>query len=186
MAKRVVHATCFVIISVLLSMVLEGCIAVGRNDTENAKEQHLINKGEKIMYKKMTLNMMVEDMDRTLDFYVDVLKFDFVIGVPENSQDIVNIRQENQPLQFAIMKSGNIDLMFQTKKCLTGEISQFEGTNIGSSSILYIEVEDVKKLYEELKDKVTIVKDIEAKFYGKQEFYLRDCNGYILGFAGDI
>ncbi len=43
---------------------------------------------------------------------------------------------------------------------------------------------DVKGLYAELKDKVTIIKDMQTTFYGKQEFYIRDCNGYILTFAG--
>ncbi|HUS72520.1 MAG TPA: hypothetical protein VMY06_05585, partial [Sedimentisphaerales bacterium] len=55
---------------------------------------------------------------------------------------------------------------------------------IGGSLTFYIEVQDVKGLYAKLKDKVTIVKDMRTTFYGKQEFYIRDCNGYILTFAG--
>ncbi|MCK5581974.1 MAG: VOC family protein [Candidatus Omnitrophica bacterium] len=138
------------------------------------------------MHKKITPNMMVKDINLTLDFYCNILGFDLVIGVIEGTQDIVVERQENQLLAFAIVKSGNVELMFQTEKSLTEEISQLEGTNVGSSTVLYIEVEDVKKVYDELKDKVIVVKDIETKFYGKREFYFRDCNGYILGFAGDI
>ena len=138
------------------------------------------------MHKKITPNMMVKDINLTLDFYCNILGFDLVIGVVEGTQDIVVERQENQLLAFAIVKSGNVELMFQTEKSLTEEISQLEGTNVGSSTVLYIEVEDVKKVYDELKDKVIVVKDIETKFYGKREFYFRDCNGYILGFAGDI
>ena len=176
----------YVIISIILSTVLGGCVTSKNNNTNAVEEQSVLNKGQKIMYKKMTPNMMVEDMNRTLDFYSNILGFDFVIGVPEDSQDIVTERQNTQPLQFVIMKSGNIELMFQTRKTLTGEIPQFEGTNIGGSSTLYIEVEDIKKLYAELKDKVAVVKEMETKFYGKQEFYIRDCNGYIIGFAGDI
>ena len=138
------------------------------------------------MYKKLTTNMMVEDVSRTVDFYSDVLGFEFVMGVPENSQEIVTTRQKGQALDFAITKCGNIEMMFQTRHALTEEVPEFSGMGIGGSLTFYIEVEDIKGLYAKLKDKVTILKDMQTTFYGKQEFYIRDCNGYILGFAGDI
>ena len=165
-------------ILLVIVVVIAGCNSP--NGNRNA------NQGEQKMHKKITPNMMVKDMNSTLDFYCNILGFDLVIGVIEGTQDIVVERQENQLLAFAIVKSGNVELMFQTEKSLTEEIPQFKGANISSSAVLYIEVEDVKKVYGELKDKVTVVKDIETKFYGKREFYFRDCNGYILGFAGDI
>lgn len=141
-------------------------------------------KGENIMYKKLTTNMMVEDINRTVDFYSDVLGFEFVMGVPEDSQEIVTTMQKGQALGFAIMKCGDIEMMFQAKKSLTEEIPEFSAMEIGGSLTFYIDVEDVKGLYAELKDKVTIIKDMKTTFYGKQEFYIRDCNGYILTFAG--
>ncbi|MBW7992722.1 MAG: bleomycin resistance family protein [Planctomycetes bacterium] len=138
------------------------------------------------MYKKLTTNMMVENVNSTVDFYGDVLGFEFVMGVPENSQEIVAARHNNQPLSFAIMKCGNVEMMFQTKKSMAEEIPKFSGIQIGGSMTFYIDVEDVKGLYAKLKDKVTIIKDMHATFYGKQEFYIRDCNGYILTFSGAI
>ncbi len=139
-----------------------------------------------VMYKKLTTNMMVEDVSRTVDFYSDVLGFEFVMGVPENSREIVTKRQKGQALGFAITKCDNIDMMFQATQSLTKEIPDFRGMDIGGSLTFYIEVKDVKGLYAKLKDKVTIVKDMQTTFYGKQEFYIRDCNGYILTFAGEI
>ncbi|MCK4752390.1 MAG: VOC family protein [Planctomycetes bacterium] len=138
------------------------------------------------MYKKLTTNMMVENVNSTVDFYKNVLGFEFVIGVPENSQEIVVEAQKDRPLDFAIMKHDNVEVMFQIQKSLAEEISEFENTDIGGSVTFYIEVDNVKELYEKLKGKVTIVKDMHTKFYGKQEFYIRDCNGYILTFAGEI
>ena len=143
-------------------------------------------KGENIMYKKLTTNMMVEDINRTVDFYSDVLGFEFVMGVPEDSQEIVTTMQKGQALGFAIMKCGDIEMMFQAKKSLTEEIPEFSAMEIGGSLTFYIDVEDIKGLYAELKDKVTIIKDMQTTFYGKQEFYIQDCNGYILTFAGVI
>ncbi|MHC5060785.1 MAG: VOC family protein [Planctomycetota bacterium] len=138
------------------------------------------------MLKKITPNMMVKDVNKTLDYYCDILGFDLVIGIIEGAQDIVTNRQESRPLAFAIVKSDNVELMFQSEKSLTEEIPHFKGAKIDSTSVLYIEVEDIEKAYEDFKDKVTIVKDIETKFYGKREFYFCDCNGYVLGLAGDI
>ncbi len=164
------------IILVMLIAVAGGC---------KKKKELDIKKGIS-MYKKLTTNMMVEDVSRTVDFYSDVLGFEFVMGVPENSQEIVTTRQKGQALGFAITKCGNIEMMFQTRRALTEEIPEFSGMGIGGSLTFYIEVEDIKGLYAKLKEKVTILKDMQTTFYGKQEFYIRDCNGYILTFAGNI
>ena len=138
------------------------------------------------MYKKLTTNMMVEDVNRTVDFYSDVLGFEFVMGVPENSQQVVTTRQEDKTLDFAIVKCGNVEMMFQAKTSMAEEIPQLRGTKIGGSVTFYIEAENVKELYRKLKDKITIIKEIQTTFYGKQEFYIRDCNSYILTFAGTV
>ncbi len=164
------------VILVILVAAIGGCKE--RKETDIKKEN--------VMYKKLTTNMMVEDVNRTVDFYSEVLGFELVMGVPENSREIVTTRQKGQALGFAIMKCGNIEMMFQAKRSLTEEIPELSGMDIGGSLTFYIEVQDVKGLYTKLKDKVTIVKDMQTTFYGKQEFYIRDCNGYILTFAGGI
>ncbi len=46
-----------------------------------------------------------------------------------------------------------------------------------------MELDSISELYARIKDKVTIVKDLQTTFYGMQEFYIEDCNGYILTFA---
>ncbi len=141
--SRAISAVQTILTISVLAAGLSGCV-VADNVSNSTKDERIGGKGAKIVYKKLTTNMMVEDVNRSVDFYSNVLGFEFVMGVPENSQEIVSKWQKDQHLAF------------------------------------YIEVEDVKKLYEKLKDEVTIVRDMEAKFYGKQEFYIRDCNGYIL------
>jgi uncharacterized glyoxalase superfamily protein PhnB len=164
------------VILVIFVVAIAGCKE--RKETDIKKEN--------IMYKKLTTNMMVEDVSRTVDFYSEVLGFELVMGVPENSQEIVTTKQKGQALGFAIMKCGNIEMMFQTKQSLAKEVPEFSSMDIGGSLTFYIEVQDVRGLYAKLKDKVTIVKDMQKTFYGMQEFYIRDCNGYILTFAERI
>ena len=177
------------LLTVLAVMVLAtgvaGCAAAGERET-GLRNRLTLNKGARIMYEKLTPNMMVEDLNRTLDFYCNVLGFEFAMGVPENSQEIVTARQENQPLGFAVIKAGSVEMMFQAKKSLIEEIPEFSGIDIGGSLTFYIEVENVEELHARLKDKVEIIRDMQMTFYGKQEFYIRDCNGYILAFAGGI
>jgi hypothetical protein len=40
-------------------------------------------------------------------------------------------------------------------------------------------------LYDQIKDKVNIVKGLEKAFYGATEFSIQDINGYILTFSED-
>ncbi len=54
---------------------------------------------------------------------------------------------------------------------------------LGASSTYYIEVESADEMYDKVKDKVEIYKTIENTWYGAREFYIRDLNGYILGFS---
>ena len=58
-----------------------------------------------------------------------------------------------------------------------------KGREIGASVSFYIEVEDINTIYNEIKEKAEVVKELETTWYGMQEFYVKDCNGYILGFA---
>ena len=62
------------------------------------------------------------------------------------------------------------------------DIPVFKNVTQGASLLFYIDVEGINIVYDSLRDKVEIVKDIERTWYGMKEFYIKDCNGYILGF----
>jgi uncharacterized glyoxalase superfamily protein PhnB len=49
--------------------------------------------------------------------------------------------------------------------------------------LFYIDVENIEETYKQLEGRVEIAKTLETTWYGMREFYIRDCNGYILGFA---
>jgi len=171
-----------ILIPLLFLLVSAGCHAFKNKNTNN----EIKNIGANIMYEKLTPNMMVENVNNTVKYYRDVLGFEFVMGVPEKSQEIVSEPKVDQSLGFAIMKCNNIEIMFQSQKSLSEDIPEFGKMNVGCSITFYINVNDVKQLYDNLKDKVTIVSPLATKFYGMEEFYIRDYNGYIIGFAGKI
>ena len=126
---------------------------------------------------------MIEDVNKTIDFYKDILGFEFVMGVPTEKNEVLMKLPEDKALIYALMKFGNIEVMFQAKESLSEDIPIFKNMNIGASSTLYFEVDNVEELYNQLKDKVTVVKELHTTWYGMQEFYIKDCNGYILGFS---
>lgn len=133
--------------------------------------------------KKLTPNLMTEDVNKTIDFYKDILGFEFVMGVPTDKNEVLMKLPEDKVLIYALMKFGNIEVMFQEKESLSEDLPIFKDFKIGASLTLYFEVNNIGEMYENLKDKVTVVKELHTTWYGMQEFYVKDCNGYILGFS---
>jgi len=122
--------------------------------------------------KKLTPNVMVENVNKTIEFYKNVLEFETVITVPEAGS-----------FQWAMMKNGSVEIMFQSAEDLAKDIPELKDKEIGGSLTFYIDVSDVEALYEKVKDRVCIVQDLHATFYGAREFAIKDINGYILAFA---
>lgn len=135
------------------------------------------------MFNKLTPNMMVEDVRKTVEFYRNVFGFDFVMAVPKNSQNVLMEMPEDQILAYAMVKNNDVEIMFQAKESLSEDVPSFKGVNIGASVSFYFDVSDVTALYETLKENTEVVKALHTTWYGVQEFYLKDCNGYILGFS---
>jgi uncharacterized glyoxalase superfamily protein PhnB len=134
-------------------------------------------------YRKITPNLIVENVSRTVDFYEQMLDFELVMGVPEDSQQVVTTRDPDAPLAFAMIKRGPVELMFQSRRSAAKEWSAMESGSAIEGIALYIEVADVRRLHAWLKGKATLLKDLHTTFYGMDEFYIRDCNGCVLGLA---
>lgn len=117
-------------------------------------------------------NIFVKDINKTIEFYKQ-LGFSVVTTVPEQG-DIV----------WAMMTCGNITFMFQTFDSLGSEFPAITRQD-GGSLLLYIQTKGIRKLHDQIKDKVNVVKGLEKAFYGATEFSIQDINGYILTFAED-
>lgn len=129
------------------------------------------------MYKDLSPNLMVKDVRKVIDFYTSVLGFNLLATVPEN-------REED--LIFAIVQSDNLMFMFQEEKSLKEELPQLSRFDKGGALTFYIHVTDVQQLYDKLKGKVTIIKDMHDTFYGSRDFAIEDCNGFILVFSQNM
>lgn len=123
-------------------------------------------------FKSLSPNLMVTDVNLTLDFYVNVLGFAKIATVPDSGK-----------LDWAMVQNGALTFMFQEKKNIKTEYSQLEKFEQGGGLTFYINVTNVQELYESIKGKVKIAKEMHKTFYGATDFAIEDNNGYILTFS---
>jgi uncharacterized glyoxalase superfamily protein PhnB len=108
--------------------------------------------------------LAVTSIDETIRFYRDVLGFECV----------------NQMDGWAALSRDNVEVMIS----LPNAHEPFEKPTLTGS--IYFNTSDVDALWEQIKDKVSVVYPIENFFYGMREFAIRDNNGYILQFGQEI
>ena len=123
-------------------------------------------------FKKLTPNLLVANVERSLGFYVDMLGFERGMTVPDQS-----------PFVFASVTNGAVEIFFNDAAAAIKEYPAFAGKPIGATGTLYIEVEGVDALHDRLKTSVRIVMPILTQFYGVREFAFEDPDGYVITFA---
>lgn len=122
--------------------------------------------------KSVSPNLFVKDIDASVAFYTQ-LGFTVTATVPDEA-----------PYIFVMMSCGEVIFMFQTMESL-GEDLPAVSRQSGGSLLLYIQTKSIRTFFEEIKDKVKVLKGLEKTFYGATEFSIEDNNGYVLTFAED-
>jgi len=123
--------------------------------------------------KTLTPNLIVEDVNKTIEFYKRTLGFEVVMTVPESGV-----------FDFAMLKLDNVTIMLQSRKGYVEALPEYKDQKIGGTIFLYFEVADLNKIYDKVKKaNAEIVVDINTTFYGTREFTMKDCDGYLLIFA---
>lgn len=132
--------------------------------------------------KSITLNLAVNDIASTIKYYQENFDFELQMLVDESKTIFDTEIKKELNYIWAMIHKDNISIMLQSVESLKEDVGVFFD-NIGASLTLYIDVENVDELYLKIKDKVSIYKEIDTTWYGQREFYIKDINGYILGFA---
>ncbi len=125
------------------------------------------------MLNSLTPNLMVNDVEETVEYYTDVLGFTLLMTVPETGK-----------LDWAMVKRNDVVIMFQTKKSLSSELPRMAGEKPGGGLTFHIKVDRITEIHEELHNNdVEIISDLESTFYNTIEFSVVDVNGYVLTFS---
>lgn len=122
---------------------------------------------------KLTPNLVVSSIDRSLAFYEGVLRFSRGTTVPP----------EAGPFVFASVTSGPVEIFFNAREAAEKEYPVLGERPIALSGTLFIEVEEIEALYKELEPKATIVMPYIVQWYGMKEFAIADPDGYVITFA---
>ena len=123
-------------------------------------------------FTKLTPNLLVSNVERSLAFYVGTLGFERGMTVPDES-----------PFVFASVTGGPIEIFLNDAAGAVKEYPGFGGKPLGCTGTLFIEATGIDALHDRLKSSVTIVMPIETKFYGMREFAIQDPDGYVITFA---
>lgn len=123
-------------------------------------------------FTKLTPNLIVSNVARSVAFYRDVLGFRLDATVPGDA-----------PYVFASVQSGAVEIFLNQPEPAYAEYPAFKDRPIGGTLTLFIEVVDIQSVHESLKDRVTIVMPLEHKWYGVTEFAITDPDGYVVTFA---
>lgn len=130
-----------------------------------------MKKDELIKLKALHTNLMVDDVESTIFFY-EKIGFEVVQKVPKNKPE------------WAYIKKDNASLMFQSTSSLQKEFIQLKEQKMGGGLTIWIQVNNIKEYYHQIKDKAEIVKPLGVTEYnGATEFVIQDLNGFILHFS---
>src|SRR3954471_20185117 len=105
-------------------------------------------------YSKLTPNLVVASVERSLAFYVETLGFSRGMTVPDES-----------PFVFASVTSGSVEIFFNDAAAATREYPPFGGRPIGATGTLFIEMQGgVDALHDRLKPAAKIVMPLVTQF----------------------
>ena len=127
-------------------------------------------------FRKLTPNLVVRDVAASVEFYRSMFGAKMEKSVPEAV-----------PYVFASVVSGPVEIFFNDQQYVAKEYPAIAGPPLGGTLTLYIEVEDVRRLHDEVRAKgADITMPLTDQFYGMREFAMRDPDGWVLMFAQPI
>jgi uncharacterized glyoxalase superfamily protein PhnB len=124
-------------------------------------------------YQKLTPNLVVNDVEASLNFYQTVLGFERGITVPEQA-----------PYVFGSVTSGSVEIFFNDKKAVETDYPPLVARAIGGTLTLFLEVEGIEEVLSRIeKSSARIVMPLKTQFYGMREFAFEDPEGWVVTIA---
>jgi len=131
--------------------------------------------------RKLTPNLIVSSVERSLVFYTEVLGFNRAITVPEQS-----------PFVFASVTSGPVEIFFNDTAAALAEHPGWAGrVKASAGNSMFIEIEgdapgEIDALHDRVKPRAKVVMELTTQWYGMREFSIEDPDGYVITFAERI
>jgi uncharacterized glyoxalase superfamily protein PhnB len=163
----------------LLPLALVFCLcgaamAAPQSNPAVPSNQNPVKKEKPVKFTKVTPNLIVADMEKSLKFYRDTLGFSVSQTVPDKA-----------PFIFAWMTHGDaVVFLNQHMPPQPGQPDLFAGRQIGGTMSLYFAMESIEEFLKTVEARgVKIAVPLHKEFYGMKEFAVHDPDGYLLIFA---
>jgi uncharacterized glyoxalase superfamily protein PhnB len=121
---------------------------------------------------RLTPVLLVDSVEPCIQFWIE--RF----GLAPESE----VPGDDGKLVFAIVKKGDVEIMYQTRASVLAERPDAAGELTGHSTALFITTENLDAVERAL-DAVPVVKARHKTFYGSEEIYIREPGGNTVGFA---
>ena len=118
-------------------------------------------------FKPILPIIWTNELDKTVDFYCNVLGFSYDDKV-DNSQQWFHLFRDE--CEIVVSSPEGIETLGQP----------------GFSGTFYITVDNIDELWYSIKDKAEVCSEIETFEWGMREFAIFDNNGYSFQFAQDM
>jgi len=130
----------------------------------------------RIAIKKLTPNLIVEDVNAVTDFYVNKLGFTAILTLPDTGK-----------FDFSMVVSDSTTIMFQAVNSLKMGFPEYDVKSAANSVILYIDVADIEAVRKKCQENnIPIIREVPRTFYGTTEFVIKDNAGHFVVFAMDL
>ncbi len=120
----------------------------------------------------LTPVLVVDEVEPCLRFWTEQLEFQAENQVPGDDGKLV----------FASAKSGDVEIMFQTRASVLAERPDAADDFAGHSTVLFITVDDLDRIETAISG-APVVKPRYDTFYGTTELYVKEPGGNLVGFA---
>jgi len=116
---------------------------------------------------KLTPELVVTDVDKSVDFYVHLLGFKKTMG----------------DSHFARLQAGTSELMIMLKSDFDLETPALNRPHHSGWSLIIIETDDIEEIYKNIKSQVKIHRQLKSTSYGTREFTFEDPDSYLIQFT---
>jgi lactoylglutathione lyase len=129
-----------------------------------------------LKFKKLTPNLVVPNVEVSVNFYRSVLGLQQGMTVPDAP-----------PYVFASVVSGGdtgVEIFFNDQKAVAEDYPALGSKPTGGSLTLFIEVEGIEEILAAVeKSKAKITMPLKEQFYGMREFAFEDPDGWVITIA---
>jgi catechol 2,3-dioxygenase-like lactoylglutathione lyase family enzyme len=123
-------------------------------------------------FTSVTPNLLVRDIDRSTEFYRDVLGFTVKQTVPDVP-----------PFVFVWLERDGVPVFLNDPKAIEHDFPGASGRPTGGTATLFFVISGVDALHDVVSRRVTVIMPLKTQFYGMREFAVEDPDGHILTFA---